>query len=369
MFFILEIAPDDTLRGFNVIRFSKHLLLTGLIFIGACTDNSPDSQRTGTNTENPNPSDSQLNWFDTLSQRQENPSYDTPENWQNVLEATVSVSPQNSGRVGSGFFIHPDGYLITNHHVVMDENTELDVGFSGGDAVYTAKLISTNQCDDVALLQIKNPKRSFPFLTLGERVLLGDSVWLAGYPGEREEVVLSQSNVAQNARQTMVDLLGTTDIFTVDERLGQGSSGGPVLNENQEVVGISYALDPRGEFRDQYAIHAAALEADLARMLRHKFVGGWGFQAAPTEESGILVNKIYPDSPAAKLGLEPNDLITRVEGVGFGNEPLRAYCEAMNTGQTDQEPLNVTVVRNGREYMGVVHRTPLKITEEEVQTP
>ena len=302
------------------------------------------------------------NWFETLNaRRNDTPNPDVPEEWRKVVSSTVYVTPTGSTSFGSGFVIHPDGYVITNRHVVMDEDeTELEVSFDQGEVTYKAELVSLNQCDDLALLRIKNTRQhTFPFVTFGPRIKLGEEVWLAGYPGDREQVVLSQGVVAQIARKEIQELLGPADIFAANERLGSGSSGGPMFNAEQEVVGVSYAIDPRGSFEDQYAVRGQTLLEVLPSMLERKFVRGWGFEYDYAARGSIPVNRVYPDSPAAELGLQAGDKITKIEGIFFADKAGQRYCQAMRTDNGDTRSLEVTVERDEQTYVGTIYEEEL----------
>ena len=337
--------------------FSKFCVLASLLLLTSCNQDSRRVAATDTQT--------QPDWFETLTQSQKpvaNP--DIPPEWTEVVASTVYITAKDSEAFGSGFLIHPSGYVVTNRHVVMGEDLEYEVSFDQGEVTYQAELVSLNQCDDLALLRLKNTRgQQFPYVTFGERVRLGEEIWLAGYPGDREQVVLSQGNVAQIARKEIQELLGPVDTFAVNERLGGGSSGGPVFNGEQEVVGISYAIDPRGSFDDQYAIRADTLLASLPKMLKQKFIHGWGFEYDYAATEAIPVSRVYPESPAAELGLEPGDVITKIEGVFFREQAGERYCRAMRVEGQDREPLRVTVDRRGREYEGVVFEEPLNPTQ------
>jgi hypothetical protein len=137
---------------------------------------------------------------------------------------------------GSGFIFHPDGYILTNHHVVAG-STEQVVVLSSGNRV-PAKLVATDPKKDLALLKI--PGSNFPVLPIGEsrKMSVMDSVLVMGYP------MFSTIGYDVSAYDGKINAIRQADhapLLQIDANINPGNSGGPLLNDRGEVIGIVVA--------------------------------------------------------------------------------------------------------------------------------
>src|ERR1700736_2868371 len=137
---------------------------------------------------------------------------------------------------GSGFIFHPDGYILTNNHVVAD-STEQVVVLANGNRV-PAKLVATDPKKDLALLKI--PGSNFPTLPIGEsrKMSVMDSVLAMGYP------MFSTIGYDVSAYDGKINAIRETDhapLLQIDANINPGNSGGPLLNDRGEVIGIVVA--------------------------------------------------------------------------------------------------------------------------------
>ena len=154
-------------------------------------------------------------------------------------EAVVMVSTP-SGK-GSGFLINPDGYLITNYHVVATETRVKTTVFHRGDSGFEpkqydkVKIIALNPYVDLALLKIEDPNRKFEYVFLADisRVSVGETVFAVGNPLGLTRSV-SQGIVSTTNR----DFEGRLYIQTTTD-LNPGNSGGPLFNLAGEVIGVT----------------------------------------------------------------------------------------------------------------------------------
>src|ERR1700730_12763076 len=135
---------------------------------------------------------------------------------------------------GSGFIFHPDGYILTNNHVVAD-STEQIVVLANGNRV-TAKLVATDPNKDLALLKI--PGSNLPSLPIGEsrKISVMDPVLALGFP------MFSTIGYDVSAYDGKINALrqseNATPLFQIDANINPGNSGGPLLNDRGEVIGI-----------------------------------------------------------------------------------------------------------------------------------
>jgi hypothetical protein len=134
---------------------------------------------------------------------------------------------------GSGFIFHPDGYILTNNHVVAD-STEQIVVLPNGNRV-TAKLVATDPNKDLALLKI--PGSNFPILPIAEsrKVSVMDPVLAMGFPMTS---TIGFDVSAYDGKINAVRKSEHTPLLQIDASINPGNSGGPLLNDRGEVVGI-----------------------------------------------------------------------------------------------------------------------------------
>src|ERR1700719_3260975 len=134
---------------------------------------------------------------------------------------------------GSGFIFHPDGYILTNNHVVAD-STEQVVVLPNGDRV-PARVVTTDPTKDIALLKI--PGANFPTLPIGEsrKISVMDPVLAMGFP---MTTTIGFNVSAYDGKINAIRQSETTTLFQIDANINPGNSGGPLLNDRGEVIGI-----------------------------------------------------------------------------------------------------------------------------------
>ena len=227
-------------------------------------------------------------------------------------------------RVGSGFIISQDGYMLTNHHVVA-ETDEVDVELYDG-RVFTAQVVGKDRRTDIALLKV-DAEDPLPVLPLGDsdRVEIGELVLAAGNPFGLEHTVtigLVSRKGHGFGRFGFFD-----DYIQTDASISPGNSGGPLVNIRGEVVGINTAIIPRQ--RIGFAVPVNLAKSILPH-LRDRGKVAWGFlgvgiqelngplaQAlglSNSEKRGALVTNILPGHAAEKAGIQRGDVIVEFNG-------------------------------------------------------
>ena len=237
--------------------------------------------------------------------------------------------PQDSGRefhvrtLGSGFVISADGYILTNAHVVEDARNI--IVYLTDKRQFQAKVIGADQRTDIALLKIA--AKDLPVAIIGdsEKVEVGDWVVAIGSPFGFTNSV-TQGIVSAKGRaleEAYVPFIQT------DVPVNPGNSGGPLFNLKGEVVGInSIIFSHTGE----YIGLSFAIPIDLAmkvkdELLKHGRVrrGRLGVTVQDVDQrlaesfglskaTGALVSSVDPGGPAQSAGIEPGDIILKVEG-------------------------------------------------------
>jgi serine protease Do len=233
----------------------------------------------------------------------------------------------NRGQVtgqGSGFFISPDGYAVTNNHVV-DGADKVEVTADDG-KIYKAKVIGTDARTDVALIKVEGGS-NFPFAKLSDsKPRIGDWVLAVGNPFGLGGTVTA-GIVSASGRD-----IGNgpyDDFIQIDAPVNKGNSGGPAFDTSGEVMGVNTAIysPSGGSVGIAFAIPASTVKTVIAQLKDKGSVSrGWiGVQIQPVtadiadslglkKAEGALVAEPQANGPAAKAGIESGDVITAVNG-------------------------------------------------------
>ena len=225
--------------------------------------------------------------------------------------------------VGSGVIIDAAGIALTNAHVV-DGATSLEVVTLDG-AKHKAKVLGADKKTDLAVLQLENGGKPFPFVPLGDsdETQVGDWVIAIGSPFGLQSTVTS-GIISAKARQ--IGAGPYDDFLQTDAAINPGNSGGPLVNMRGEVVGINTAI-VRGGSGIGFAI-PSNMARRVATELRTsgKVTRGWlGVSLQPLttdlaesfgvkDAKGALVADVAADSPAARAGVKSGDVIVEFNG-------------------------------------------------------
>jgi len=224
---------------------------------------------------------------------------------------------------GSGFFISPDGYLVTNNHVVEDAE-DISITLENGDK-FPATLIGADARTDVALLKVK-ASQQFPYVKFSEKdPRVGDWVLAVGNPFGLGGTVTAGIISAHNR-----DIgSGPYDYLQIDAAVNRGNSGGPSFNLDGEVVGMNTAIfsPSGGSVGIAFAVPAALVKEVVGQLQEHGTVDrGWlgvviqnvtdeiADSIGLPEAKGAMVTKVAEDGPAAKQDVKAGDVIVGVNG-------------------------------------------------------
>src|SRR3974390_630147 len=279
--------------------------------------------------------------------------------------------------VGSGVIIRKDGYVVTNHHVAGHGARMICTLWNHEEV--EAELVGTDPLTDISVIKLK-PEQPRPFVAAAfgdsSRMSVGDPVLAMGSP-----MALSQSvtlGIISNGEMIMPKFFGPLGRFKLDgEDIGSlvrwighdapvygGNSGGPLVNLRGEVIGIneiSFGL-------------AGAIPGNLVRSVAEELIAhgkvrrSWlGLDAqpqfkhaSPTEARGVMVSGVVADSPAARAGLQPGDLVVRVGQTATNvryDEQMPDFMRLVTSLPTGKE-VNLGVVRAGKEL--TVQVTPVE---------
>jgi serine protease DegQ len=224
--------------------------------------------------------------------------------------------------LGSGVIVSPEGYLLTNHHVVADA-TDIEVQLTDGRQT-SAKLVGSDIETDIAVLKIDLPK--LPVITLGDvRALqVGDAVLAIGNPFNVGQTVTAGIVSALDRKQSDTPF---QNFIQTDAAINPGNSGGALVDAKGALVGINTAIFSRsgGSLGIGFAV-----PADTAREVMQALIAGGSVKrgwigVVPRDlsaelaqslslpvQSGVLIAGVLQDGPAARGGMRPGDVVLKI---------------------------------------------------------
>ena len=235
--------------------------------------------------------------------------------------------PRKVSSLGSGFVIDgKEGLVVTNNHVIADAD-EIVVNFHDGSKLKVDKVLGRDPKSDLALLKV-TPKKPLADVKFGssDKLMVGDWVMAIGNPfglgGTLTVGIIS-------AKQRDINTGPYDDYLQTDAAINRGNSGGPLFNMDGDVIGVNTAIisPTGGSIGIGFAIPSDTAINVIEQLKKFgETRRGWlgvnlqsvGEDIAEglgvPENSGALVSAVTPDSPAAKAGLRPGDLIVRFDG-------------------------------------------------------
>jgi serine protease DegQ len=239
-------------------------------------------------------------------------------------------SPQPQRGLGSGVIVSPEGFLITNHHVVEGAD-EIEVLLADGRSAQ-AKLVGSDPETDVAVLRIDLPK--LPAIVFGNsnRLQVGEAVLAIGNPFGVGQTVTSGIVSALDRKGLGLNVF--ENFIQTDAAINPGNSGGALVDAGGNLVGINTAIFSRtgGSLGIGFAIPAATARQVMENLVKDgRVVRGW-IGVEPRDltpdmaetlrlpvKSGVLITGVLRDGPAGAGGLQPGDVVVRIGERAVGN--------------------------------------------------
>jgi putative serine protease PepD len=277
---------------------------------------------------------------------------------KSVVEITVS-SPGRSAPFGggdaqqaqgSGFVYDGDGHVVTNQHVV-DGAESVSVKLWNGKS-YDAKVVGSDPSTDLAVLDVDAPASVLRPLALGDASTLevGEGVVAIGSPFGLEQTVTTGIISALHRQITAPNNFAIDDAIQTDAAINHGNSGGPLLDLNGQVIGVTSQIESESGGNDGvgFAISAETVERIAGRLIAdgsvaHAYLGVATDDVAGSQ-TGARVAEVRPGTPAAAAGAQAGDVVTKLDGESVDSaDELRQLVDAKAPGQT----VELTVKRGG----------------------
>ena len=270
------------------------------------------------------------------------------------------IPQHRTSALGSGVVVDRAGYIITNNHVV-DKADRIQVKFMGDNTEYEAKVVGVDAPTDLAVIRVEGKSNLTPArIGNSDAVQVGDWAIAIGSPFNFEETmtlgIISAKERDVDTTQQFQHFLQT------DAAINPGNSGGPLLNINGEVIGINTAIASRS---GGYQGIGFAMPMNEAVKVYNDIIksgkvvrGSIGVKFTPSDSAkaeallkangareGVFVEDVPAGGPADKAGMQPEDIITAVNG-----KPIRNGGELVDrvTSTPIGNTLDITVLRKGK---------------------
>jgi serine protease Do len=236
--------------------------------------------------------------------------------------------PQIEHGIGSGIIISPDGYIVTNNHVVEGA---VDIHVTMSDRrVLPAKLVGADPLTDIAVIKVNGTNLASVPWGDSTQVRPGQTVLAFGNPlGMRFSVTRGIVSAVNRPNPFSDNARKPGQFIQTDAAINQGNSGGPLVDARGQVIGINtFLLSPSGAFAGMgFAIPTQIARPTVDTLIKygkveHAYMGVGISDVTPAnakffnrqEATGAVVTQVEPDTPGAKAGLKIGDVITEVDG-------------------------------------------------------
>ena len=261
--------------------------------------------------------------------------------------------------LGSGVIISPDGYIVTNHHVI---DGAVDINVTMNDRrILPAKLVGADPITDLAVIKVN--ASNLPSLPFGDSTKLhpGQTVLAFGNPfGFRFTVTRGIISALNRPNPSASDRRKPGEFIQTDAAINPGNSGGPLVDARGEVIGINtFLISPSGSFSGMgFAIPTQIVRPTVETLIKSGKVShgymGVGISDVTPENSkffnlqkaeGAVVTQVEPNSPASKAGLKTGDVITQLDGKSV-NDSGELQVEVGQKAPGTK--INLGIIRDGK---------------------
>jgi len=257
---------------------------------------------------------------------------------------------------GSGFIISPEGYILTNQHVVYKAD-KIKVTLSDG-REFEGEVVGEDIDADMAIIKVKAD--NLPVVKLGDsdQLKVGEIVIAIGNPyGLEQTVTMGVISAKDRSISTQIEGHTYSNLIQTDAAINPGNSGGPLINSRGEVVGINTAIIPYAQgIGFAIPINIAKRNIDDLIQIGHvrtPWIGVYIQEVTPeiaqqfnlTKAQGVLVADVVENTPAERAGIKRGDIIIKVNNQEVNSTTeLQNKIKSLNIG----EKATLEVLRNGK---------------------
>lgn len=282
---------------------------------------------------------------------------------KNSGDSILKANATESLNLGTGTIISNNGYILTNWHLAGNKYSSCYVTLDDG-SIYNGNTVWADSDLDLAIVKISASGLNYLSLGDSDNVKIGDNVYAIGNPIGIEFQRTVTSGIISGLNRTIKieeeNLLSYMEgLIQTDASINEGNSGGPLINENGEVIGINTVkiesaegigfatpintIKPiiesfidTGEFNEAY-LGIFAYDKEVVKYLKNDI----------EFDSGIYVVQIMKDGPVAKTNIKIGDIITKIDEISVNKmSELRNYIYGKKAGDT----VRLTITRNKKEY-------------------
>ena len=268
-----------------------------------------------------------------------------------LMPTVVAVVGNDQPATGSGVIINEDGLIMTAAHVTEAAGKELTIIFPDGRSV-KGESLGANRTRDAGLARITEEGK-WPFAKIGDskKAKLGEWLIAMGHPGGYD------LNRSPPIRLGRLISSGSMGMLRTDCTLVGGDSGGPLFNLEGEVIGIHSSIG--GSLAENRHVPSSVFRAGWDRMLAGEIWGSLGMMAAGVnpdrpmlgvrmnDSNGqVTVDKVFPNSPAKRAGIEDGDVILKIDGIAA--EQMSDVVDQVSSSSAG-DVLEVQIMRDNKE--------------------
>lgn len=266
--------------------------------------------------------------------------------------------------LGSGVVIDPEGYIVTNEHVISSAS-KIIVTLSQGPA-YEARLVSSDPESDLAVLKVDSPQ-PLPYVEMGtsQDLMIGETIIALGNPFGFKNSVTTGVLSATDRTLTFEGKYGGIKyegLIQTDALINPGNSGGPLVNINGELIGINTAIVSQAQGIG-FAIPVDKVKEALVKLFNFQEINkvwlGAVVEGLPQGGRGVKVKTVEKDSPAAKAGLQEEDVVLELDSRKIDNV---LEFEKYLLKKEARDSLDIKLERKGREKL-------VRLTLQKVPAP
>lgn len=271
----------------------------------------------------------------------------------------LPAGQRQTGSIGSGVIVRPDGIVVTNNHVIQNMQ-QIRVTLNDR-REFPARVLLADERSDIAVLQLENLDGDLPVLRIDdqEQQQVGDLVLAIGNPFGVGQTVTNGIISALNRTETGISDSGS--FIQTDAPINPGNSGGALVDMDGDLIGINTAIFSRSGSSSGvgFAVPAAMVKRVVdsavggARSVERLWLGVKGDAVSADiarslgleRPQGLLVSELFPGGPAARAGLQEGDVITAVDGAEINDQGGLNYRVGT---RSPSDVIALTVLRNGR---------------------